>query len=110
MEGGIRKLWLSRGAHRIQRRPEDVRGPAEALRYSPTTFYFAHLAATGLRFVNADVLAREMKLGAYEAAALADALRRELLRRRVLFLRRSSRTRMERRCSGCARPSRRGSP
>ena len=36
-----------------------------------TTFFHAHLADTGLRFVNADDLALEMGVGAYEAAELA---------------------------------------
>src|SRR5438445_10153526 len=44
-----------------------------------TTFYHAHLAAAGMRFVNADVLAAELAVAPYEAARLADALRRELL-------------------------------
>jgi predicted ABC-type ATPase len=44
-----------------------------------TTFYHAHLAAAGLRFINADVLATELAVGPYEAARLADALRREML-------------------------------
>ncbi|MFO0967775.1 MAG: AAA family ATPase [Gemmataceae bacterium] len=45
-----------------------------------TTFYHAHLAPAGLRFVNADVLAEELALGPYEAARIADAVRRELLK------------------------------
>ena len=44
-----------------------------------TTFFHSHLAAAGLRFVNADVLAAELDLGAYEAARLADSLRRGLV-------------------------------
>ena len=44
-----------------------------------TTFYQAHLAGTALRFVNADDLARELDVGAYEAARLADEIRRTLL-------------------------------
>jgi len=51
-----------------------------------TTFYHAHLAPAGLRFVNADVLAGEFKVDAYAAARLADALRRELVRRRESFV------------------------
>ncbi|MBI3466297.1 MAG: AAA family ATPase [Planctomycetes bacterium] len=50
-----------------------------------TTFYHSHLAATGLRFVNADVLATELALEPYRAARLADALRRELLKRGESF-------------------------
>ncbi|MCI0682737.1 MAG: AAA family ATPase [Gemmataceae bacterium] len=45
-----------------------------------TTFYHSHLAAAGMRFVNADVLAAELALAPYEAARVADALRRELLK------------------------------
>lgn len=51
-----------------------------------TTFYQAHLQPCGLRFVNADVLARELELGPYAAARAADALRRELLRQRESFV------------------------
>ncbi len=51
-----------------------------------TTFYHAHLQAVGLRFVNADNLARELGLGAYEAAGVADAVRRELLKLRESFV------------------------
>jgi predicted ABC-type ATPase len=51
-----------------------------------TTFYHAHLRAAGLRFVNADVLARELKMDAYAAAGVADALRRELVRQRESFV------------------------
>jgi predicted ABC-type ATPase len=51
-----------------------------------TTFYHAHLRAAGLRFVNADNLARELGLGVYEAARVADAVRRELLNQRESFV------------------------
>src|ERR1700694_1023032 len=51
-----------------------------------TTFFHAHLAAAGMRFVNADVLARELALSPYEAARVADALRRELLKRGESFV------------------------
>lgn len=51
-----------------------------------STFYHAHLASAGLRFVNADDLARELGLGVYEAADLAEALRRELVRARESFV------------------------
>jgi predicted ABC-type ATPase len=44
-----------------------------------TTFYHAHLATAGLRFVNADVLAAELAVDAYEGARLAEALRAPLL-------------------------------
>jgi predicted ABC-type ATPase len=51
-----------------------------------TTFYHAHLRPAGLRFVNADNLARELNLGAYEAARVADTVRRELLKQRESFV------------------------
>jgi predicted ABC-type ATPase len=47
-----------------------------------TTFYHAHLQPAGLRFVNADVIGRELGLEPYAAARLADAVRRELVRQR----------------------------
>lgn len=51
-----------------------------------STFYHAHLKAAGLRFVNADVLSRELKNGPYEAAKMADSLRRELVTQRESFV------------------------
>jgi predicted ABC-type ATPase len=51
-----------------------------------TTFFHAHLASAGLRFVNADVLAAELGVAPYEAARLADVLRRELLARGESFV------------------------
>lgn len=51
-----------------------------------TTFYRAHLARAGLRFVNADLLAAELAVGPYEAADLADALRRTLVGRGESFV------------------------
>ncbi len=51
-----------------------------------TTFYESQLATTALPFINADVLAGEMDLAPYEAAGLADALRRAYLQRGESFL------------------------
>ena len=51
-----------------------------------TTFYFSHLKAVGLRFVNADILADELHLEPYAAAKLADALRHELVKRKESFV------------------------
>lgn len=51
-----------------------------------TTFYHAHLAPAGLRFVNADVLAAELGITAAEAMATAAALRRALVLRRESFV------------------------
>jgi predicted ABC-type ATPase len=51
-----------------------------------TTFFHSHLREAGLRFINADDIARELKITSYEAAELADALRRELVRQRESFV------------------------
>ena len=51
-----------------------------------TTFYQAHLQRAGLRFVNADVLARELNFEPYAAAKAADVLRRELVKQRESFV------------------------
>lgn len=51
-----------------------------------TTFYHTHLEASGLRFVNADVIARELKMDAYSAAAVAGAIRDDLIRQRESFV------------------------
>jgi predicted ABC-type ATPase len=51
-----------------------------------TTFFHAHLATAGLRFVNADVLAAELAVEPYEAARLADALRKALIGRGESFV------------------------
>jgi predicted ABC-type ATPase len=51
-----------------------------------TTFYKAHLQLAGMRFVNADVLARELRIDPYAAARLADTIRRELVRQRQSFV------------------------
>lgn len=51
-----------------------------------STFYEAHLRSSGLRFVNADDLGRELNLDAREAARLANALRVELVRDKESFI------------------------
>jgi predicted ABC-type ATPase len=51
-----------------------------------TTFYHAHLQPSGLRLVNADVLARELGADAYAAMRMAGALRRQLLQQRESFV------------------------
>ncbi len=51
-----------------------------------TTFFHSHLREAGLRFINADDIARELDVPIYEAADLADALRRELVRQRESFV------------------------
>jgi len=44
-----------------------------------STFYEAHLRPAGLRFVNADELARELGVDAYQAAEVAGQLRKALV-------------------------------
>jgi len=51
-----------------------------------TTFFHAHLQRAALRFVNTDVLARELGLDPYAAAKVADRLRRELVKLRESFV------------------------
>ena len=51
-----------------------------------TTFYHAHLQPAALRFVNADVLARELHLDAYAAAQIADRLRHQMVAERESFV------------------------
>ena len=69
----------------IDRRPiiVAVAGPNGA---GKTTFYNAHLRAAGLRFVNADILARDLRIEPYTAARLAGAIRDELVRQRESFV------------------------
>jgi predicted ABC-type ATPase len=50
-----------------------------------STFFEAHLKSSGLRFLNADVLGRELDIGAYDAARVVAALRTELVRQRESF-------------------------
>ena len=51
-----------------------------------TTFYHTQQANTGLRFVNADDLAVELRIGPYEAAEVAGALRQALVAKRTSFV------------------------
>ena len=69
----------------LDRRPiiVAIAGPNGA---GKTTFFHAHLAPSGLRFVNADVLAAELATNPCHAARLADALRRALVARRESFV------------------------
>jgi predicted ABC-type ATPase len=60
-----------------------VAGPNGA---GKTTFYEAHLALAGLRFVNADDLARELELAPYAAAEVAAGLRETLLEQGESFV------------------------
>ena len=60
-----------------------VAGPNGA---GKTTFYHAHLKAAGLRLVNADVVARELNIDAYEAGKLTAVIREELVNQRESFV------------------------
>jgi len=51
-----------------------------------STFFDTYLNDVGLRFVNADVLARQFGIDAYPAAALADSIRRGLAEQRESFV------------------------
>jgi predicted ABC-type ATPase len=51
-----------------------------------STFFEAHLKSCGLRFLNADILAREFDVDAYEAARMIAALRNELAAQRESFI------------------------
>ena len=51
-----------------------------------STFHAAHVAAAGLRFVNADDLARELGVDVLEAARLANELRKTLVEQRESFV------------------------
>jgi predicted ABC-type ATPase len=51
-----------------------------------STFFEAHLKSSGLRLLNADVLAREFDVDSYEAARMATALRNELVQQRESFI------------------------
>ena len=51
-----------------------------------STFYQAQLSYTALPFVNADVIAAESGLGAYEAAEVAEEMRRARFARRESFI------------------------
>ncbi len=69
----------------------DLRGPTVVVLAGPngagkSTFYEAHFLVSGLRFVNADVIAKELGIGGYEAADVAEQLRRDLLARKESFV------------------------
>ncbi len=51
-----------------------------------STFYKTHISYTGLPFVNADVIAAESGLGAYEAAEVAESIRRDRFAARESFI------------------------
>ena len=51
-----------------------------------STLYESFLADSGLRFVNADVLAEKLRISAYEAAEMASAIRAALVEQRESFI------------------------
>jgi predicted ABC-type ATPase len=51
-----------------------------------TTFYHAHLRPAGLRFVNADVMSRELTIEPYDAARVAAEVRAALVASRESFV------------------------
>lgn len=68
----------------LDRRPilVAVAGPNGA---GKTTFFHAHIAPAALKYVGADVLARELSMDAYAAAKAAAAVRRALFKRKESF-------------------------
>jgi predicted ABC-type ATPase len=69
----------------LDRRPVVVMvaGPNGA---GKTSFFHAHLAASGLRFLNPDLLARELNLPPTEAAKALNALRQTLVAEQESFV------------------------
>jgi predicted ABC-type ATPase len=69
----------------LDRRPivVAIAGPNGA---GKTTFFESHLKTTGLRFLNADMVARELEVEAYEAANIISALRTELVSQHESFI------------------------
>jgi predicted ABC-type ATPase len=51
-----------------------------------STFYHSHLAQAALPFVNADVIARELQIDAYAAAAIASELRQRYVEEKRSFV------------------------
>jgi predicted ABC-type ATPase len=69
----------------LDRRPVlvAIAGPNGA---GKSSYFEIHLSPAALPFVNADVLAKSLAIDAYEAAAVADAIRRRLIERRESFI------------------------
>lgn len=69
----------------LDRRPVMVAlaGPNGA---GKTSFYRTYLQASGLRFVNADIVAQELGIDAYRAAQIADSVRRHLVEQKESFI------------------------
>ncbi len=60
-----------------------VAGPNGA---GKSTFYEVHLRATGLPFLNSDVVARDLGVSDYEASATLDEIRELYIARRLSFI------------------------
>lgn len=73
-----------KGLSELDQRPVIVAiaGPNGA---GKSTFYHAHIKHAGLRYIEADVLAREFDIEAYAAAKMADVLRRSLVKHEESF-------------------------
>ena len=69
----------------LQRRPIVV-ALAGSNGAGKSTFFSAHLADCGLRFVNADEIAGQLAIGPYEAAEAAKAIRAALVQRGESFV------------------------
>lgn len=84
MKAGRRENANSWREH-LDRRPIIVAlaGPNGA---GKSTFFESHLKPSGLRFLNADVFARELEVDSYEAARIVTALRLELVRQGESFV------------------------
>lgn len=69
----------------LDRRPivVAIAGPNGA---GKSTFFEAHLQSSGLRFLNADLFAREFDVDAYEAARMVGSVRAELVAQRESFI------------------------
>jgi predicted ABC-type ATPase len=81
----VPELRADSWTHYLDQRPIIVAlaGPNGA---GKSTFFEAHLKSTGLRFLNADLLAQEFDVDAYEAARMVAALRVELVKQRESFI------------------------
>ncbi|MGA3268748.1 MAG: AAA family ATPase [Verrucomicrobiota bacterium] len=79
------KVSPSWSIHNLDKRPVIVAlaGPNGA---GKTTFFEAHLKASGLRFLNADILAEELGIDAYQAAEVAAKLRQEFVNQGECFV------------------------
>ncbi len=51
-----------------------------------TTFFHSHLSQSGLRFLNADVLSKELEMDTYAAAQATAAIRNELVNQNESFI------------------------